>query len=75
VASLRGGKRGRWNCRDIKFTIARVSFAQFDAARVKKLNEVPTSFTLPADTVDEVIRAGGEALTANPAYQRFLKEL
>ena len=74
VARLRG-KAGPWNCRDVKFTVTRVSFDQLGAARAKKLNAVPTSFTLPADTVDELARAGGDALQANPAYQVFLKEM
>jgi NTE family protein len=74
VARLRG-KGGRWSCRDVQFTIARVSFEQLDAARAKKLNAVPTSFTLPAATVDELTQAGGDALKTNPAYQRFLRGL
>lgn len=73
VAKLRG-RGGPWNCRDIKFIIGRVSFDQFDAERFKRLNAVPTSFTLPADTVDELRRAGGEALQANPTFQAFMKE-
>jgi len=74
VARLRG-KGGPWNCRDLKITVARVAFDQLDAERAKRLNAVPTSFTLPADTVDELTRAGGDALVANPAYQVFLKEM
>jgi NTE family protein len=73
VARLRG-TAGRWNCRDLKFIIGRVSFEQLDAARVKALNEVPTSFTLPPATIDEVVRAGGDALQANPEFQKFLKD-
>ncbi len=74
VARLRG-KGGRWSCRDVKFTIMRVSFEQLDAARAKKLNEVPTSFTLPAASVDELTQAGGDALKANPAYNSFVHGL
>lgn len=78
VTRLRGQVSGRsggpWNCRDLKFIIGRVSFDQFDAERAKRLNAVPTSFTLPADTVDELRRAGGEALQANPTFQTFLRE-
>ncbi len=79
VARLRGQVSGRsggaWNCRDIKFIIGRVSFEQFDAERVKRLNAVPTSFTLPAETVDELRQAAGEALQANPTFQTFLREM
>ncbi|HVZ52360.1 MAG TPA: patatin-like phospholipase family protein [Pseudolabrys sp.] len=72
VAKLRG-RAGPWNCRDLNITVGRISFDQLDAARARALNQVPTSFTLPADTVDEVARAGGDALAANPAFQAFVK--
>ncbi len=74
VARLRG-PGGRWNCRDLKIIIGRVSFEQLDAARAKALNEVPTSFTLPPATIDEIVRAGGDALKTNPEYQKFLREM
>ncbi len=74
VARLRG-RGGRWNCHDLKFIIGRISFGQLDAARAERLNKVPTSFTLPAETVDEVTRAGADALQANSAFQKFLREM
>jgi NTE family protein len=75
VARLRAGSGGPWNCRDVKFTITRVAFDQLDAVRAKKLNAVKTTFTLPANTVDELSAAGGDALQANPAFQAFLKDM
>ncbi|MBS0248743.1 MAG: patatin-like phospholipase family protein [Proteobacteria bacterium] len=74
VSRLRG-RGGPWSCRDLKFTVARISFDQLGPERAKLLNAVPTSFTLPADSVDEVAKAGGDALSANPAFQRFLSEM
>ncbi|MGE0565078.1 MAG: patatin-like phospholipase family protein [Pseudolabrys sp.] len=74
VERLRG-RSGPWNCRDLKIDIAQVNFAQLDPERAKTLNAVPTSFTLPADSVDDVIRAGGDALASNPTFKRFLKEM
>jgi len=73
VARLRG-HAGAWNCRDLKFLIGRVSFDQFEADRAKRLNAVPTSFTLPADSVDALREAGSDALRGNPAFQAFLRE-
>lgn len=73
VAKLRG-HGGPWNCHDVKFLIGRVSFDQFDADRFKRLNAVPTSFTLPPDMVDELRRAGADALRSNPTFQAFLRE-
>ena len=75
VVRLRGSGRGKWNCRDLKITIGRVSFDQLGAARARRLNQVPTSFTLPAETVDELTRAGGDALSAHPVFKKFLKEM
>jgi NTE family protein len=69
------GHGGRWNCRDLKFTVARLSFQQFDTARAKRLNAVSTSFTLPEKQVDEVVQAGADALKANPAFQTLLRDM
>ncbi len=74
VARLRKD-RGKWNCRDLKITVARVSFDHLDAARAQVLNKVPTSFTLPASSVDALAQAGGDALTANAAYRAFLNDM
>jgi NTE family protein len=71
VARLRG-KRGRWNCRDLKMTVGRVAFDALDAERAKQLNKVPTSFALPVETVDEVAKAGSDALKLNPEFQAFV---
>lgn len=75
VARLRRGRTGRWNCRDFKITVTRIAFDQLDPARAARLSKVPTSFSLPAATVDELTQAGGDALKANPAFQKFLKEM
>lgn len=74
VIRLRGGNRG-WNCRDLKIEVARVAFGQLDPERARRLNRVPTTFTLPAVTVDELIGAGRDALKANPAFQQFARGL
>jgi NTE family protein len=74
VARLRGTE-ARWNCRDIKLFIGRLAFDQFDAARAARLDGVPTRFRLPADTVDELIAAGGDALVASPTFRAFRASL
>jgi len=75
VARLRRGRSGRWSCRDLKITVARIAFGQLDPARAARLSKVPTSFTLPAATVDDLTQAGADALKANPEFQKFLKEM
>lgn len=70
VVRLRGNLHG-WSCRDLRIDVGRVAFGQLDPARAARLKKVPTSFTLPAESVDDLISAGRDALKANPAYQRF----
>ena len=72
VARLRG-RRGPWNCRDLKITVGRVAFDALDAKRAAFLNKVPTSLTLPPETVDALAQAGGDALQLNPEFQAFVK--
>jgi predicted acylesterase/phospholipase RssA len=74
VAKLRG-RSGPWNCRDLKIDIGQVGFSQLDAARAKKLNAIPTTFNLPAESVDALIDAGRDAVIDNPTFRKFLKEM
>ncbi len=74
VARLRGGRRGHWNCRDLKIIVGRIAFDQLSPARAERLNAIPTTFSLPPATIDELTQAAGDALKANPAYQEFLRE-
>lgn len=74
VQRLRGSTP-LWNCRDVKLFIGRLSFDQFDPPRAARLNAVPTRFKLPPETVDELIAAGGEALSASPTFKAFLGSL
>ena len=69
------GKSSAWNCRDVKITVGRIAFGQLGAGRAKRLNAVPTTFSLPPETIDELARAGADALQANPAYRTFLREM
>ena len=68
-------RSGPWNCRDLTFSIARVSFDQLGAERAKALNAVPTSFTLPVETVDALAQAGGDALESHPTFRAFMRAM
>lgn len=69
------GAGPRWNCRDVKFFVAHVSFDELDRATMAALNQVPTRFKLPVESVDLVIRAGQDSLRRNVTYQSFLSSL
>jgi NTE family protein len=64
-----------WNCRDLKFFVARVGFDQLGPQRAAELDAVPTSLRLPPATVDLLIAAGRDALRSNVTYVAFLKSL
>jgi NTE family protein len=68
----RYGARPGWNCRDLKFYVNRVAFEQLGPEREKALNAVETRFKLPADEVDMLITAGGDALRGNRVFRDFL---
>jgi NTE family protein len=69
VVRLRGTTAG-WSCGDIVFHVGRVSFD--DAPELKpRLDQVPTRFRLPPETVDLMIEAGETALRNNPTFREF----
>ena len=71
VARLRGSADG-WDCRNLKFFIAQVSFADVGGADAARLGEIPTRFKLPKDDVHVLVRSGGVALRNNPTFRAFL---
>ena len=73
VEKLRGN--GAWSCRDLKIVVGRVTVDDLGKERAERLKLVPTRFKLPAETVDEVIAAGGDALLQNLTYRNFLGSL
>jgi len=63
-----------WACDDLQFFTTRVSFDRVpNAATRKRLDAIPTRFTLPAEDVDLLIRSGGQTLRNDGAYRDFLK--
>jgi NTE family protein len=69
------GAPANWNCRDVRFFVGRVGFDQLGDQRAAQLQAIETRFKLPADQVDALIAAGGDALRANPTFQSFLSSL
>jgi NTE family protein len=64
-----------WNCHDVKFSVGRISFDQFDPQRQAALDSIQTNFHLPPDQIETLITAGGEALKANGVFRQFLGSL
>jgi NTE family protein len=69
------GVKPGWNCRDLKFFVGRVDFAQFTGERAAALNVIPTRFRLPPEQVETLIEAGREATRSSPAYRAFVGSL
>jgi NTE family protein len=72
VVRLRGSDAG-WDCRDLHFYVARVSFSLLDRATADALSVMPTTLSLPATSVDLLIKGGGDALMRAPEFQDFLR--
>jgi NTE family protein len=53
-----------------------VSFARLeDQAELAYLNELPTSFSLPAEAVDRLRAAAGKIILSSPDFQRLLQDV
>jgi len=72
VIRLRGSDVG-WDCHDLHFYVARVSFSLLDPAMADELSVMPTTLTLPAASVDLLIKGGEDALMKAPEFQDFLR--
>jgi NTE family protein len=60
---------------DIAIYAIDVSFAALqDKAEFEFLNQLPTSFTLPAEAVDRLRAAAGTIILASPEFQRVLND-
>ncbi|WP_230626040.1 patatin-like phospholipase family protein [Cupriavidus necator] len=61
---------------DVTIYAIDVSFAQLaDKAEQDYLNELPTSFALPADAVDRLRAAAGKIIMVSPDFQRLLEDV
>jgi NTE family protein len=70
VVRLRGTTAG-WNCADVVFHVGRVSFDDAGPELKARLDQVPTRFRLPPETVEMVIGAGETAVRNNPTFREF----
>lgn len=68
----RYGAAARWDCRDLKFHVGRINFAQLGKQRANELSAVPTRFKMAPEEVDTVIAAGRDALRTSSTFQAFL---
>ena len=74
VLRLRGSLDG-WDCHDLQFHIARVTFGLLPPEQGKPLSLLPTTLALPTDQVDALIAGGEQALKRSPEYQDFLRSI
>lgn len=74
VKRLRGSLDG-WNCRDLKFFVSDVSFADVDPAMERQLQQIKTRLKLPTPQVDLAIAAGSTALRNDPTFIGAMRSL
>lgn len=56
-----------WDCRNVRFAVDMISFADLDAAQSARLAAVETRVSLPADVIDALIAGGKHAVKTNAA--------
>jgi NTE family protein len=76
VAKLKGKVEAdsNWDCRDVKFDLALISFSDLDAPRAAQLNQMPTRLTLPSKDIDAAIAAGRDAAIANSTLRTYRRQ-
>jgi NTE family protein len=74
ATQLRGDNRP-WKCDDVEIVVTRLSFDDLDPEQARRLANIPTRLVLPTETIDELIAAGIEAVTANPQVRRLSEQL
>ncbi|WP_188311882.1 patatin-like phospholipase family protein [Salinarimonas soli] len=72
VRRLRGSLQG-WNCRDVTFSIGRVTFEDAGPQVKPLLDAVPTRFVLEPAIREMVIDAGAAAVRNNPTFREFVR--
>ncbi len=72
VRRLRGSLQG-WNCRDVTFSIGRVTFEDAGAEVKPLLDAVPTRFVLEPAVREMVIDSGAAALRNNATFRDFVR--
>ncbi len=74
VRQYRGTLAG-WDCRDINLVVEHISFARLDAPMRQAMNNVPTRFALPLESVDLAIEAGRTALRNSVAFREAVDDI
>jgi hypothetical protein len=59
----------------VEIIVTRLSFDDLDPDRAHRLADVPTRLVLPEQTIDELIAAGIEVVTASPPVRRFSEQI
>jgi len=72
VRRLRGSLQG-WNCRDVTFSIGRVTFDDAGLEVKPLLDAVPTRFVLEPNVREMVIDAGRAAVRNNSTFREFVR--
>jgi NTE family protein len=63
-----------WDCKNVKFFVGSVNFADLEVQRAAKLDAIPTRLSLPQQDIDAAIEAGKDATLSNAAFRSFLNE-
>lgn len=62
-----------WDCKDVKFRMDMISFADLSPDQYERLGAADTAVSLPKDLIDDLIKGGREAVQINDAVQALAR--
>jgi len=71
---LRLGGPAKWNCADVKFSLAYLSVDELESPLRERIEAVPTRLTLEAGQVDAAIEGGREGTLALRRLRTYVQE-
>ncbi|MDK2126019.1 patatin-like phospholipase family protein [Parachitinimonas caeni] len=60
-----------WRCNDVSIVVTRISFESLGPAAATRLGAIPTRLKLPVNDIDDLIKAGEEAIGRNTVIKAF----
>ncbi|HVY87428.1 MAG TPA: patatin-like phospholipase family protein, partial [Hyphomonadaceae bacterium] len=62
-----------WDCKDVRFKMDMISFADLPEAEYKELGAAPTQVSLPKELIEHLIAGGRQAIEINAAVKELMR--
>jgi NTE family protein len=68
------GAPARWDCADVKFSLAYLSIDQLESSLRDKIDVIPTRLTLEPAQIDAAIEGGKRGMLSLPRLRAYVEE-